>query len=681
MKRILALLLTLLMLLSIAACGTATQTPSEEQQSAEVEPMERALNWVKERIETNSLFSFDYNEVPYAEHIGQWTKNVEEATDENGNTTFTLSYEKDGVKAWADILVRNDMPCIDWVCHFENTASGDSLPISNIQALNSTYAVTDATVNYAFGGNSDGHDFEPLTQDMSKTPELVIECTGGRSSQGYMPFYDVVGQGKGIVVAIGWTGQWTATITQNEDSLSMVAGMTKTDIALHSNESMRTPSIVITFFDGDRVDGNQVYRDMVQKYYTPLDDDGTPVTALPLTLNTWGGSGEKSHINTLISAEAAEWPFETLWVDAGWHGNVASVDTYDMAWAQEVGNWYVNPEIYPDGLNPVTDKVHEMGKEYLLWFEPERVIEGTDIDVNHSEYVMPASDAAMFKLYNLASDEATDYLIELISGILNDNGVDWYRQDFNCDPYNAWIFADYQEGEHRVGMTEIRYITNLYRYLDALLENCPGLMIDNCASGGRRLDIEMMKRSVPMWRSDYYVLGPTAETTADATRNIAWNLSYWIPLSCGGSSNEGFDDSYEFRCQMGSGLTMGVPTGYRDWWLEKIDEYFTCREMMNGDYYIIAQGLGAEYDNINACYEYYVPEEGRGFLMAFRPEKSMVAKQSFVLRGLDAEATYIVEVDDNGETMEVDGETLMTDGLTVTFNEPRMSLLIYITKK
>ena len=59
----------------------------------------------------------------------------------------------------------------------------------------------------------------------------------------------------------------------------------------------------------------------------------------------------------------------------------------------------------------------------------------------------------------------------------------------------------------------------------------------------------------------------------------------------------------------------------------------------------------------------------------------MVSKQSFVLRGLDADATYLLEVDDNGETMEVDGETLMTDGITLTFNEARMSLLIYITKK
>jgi len=678
-KRIFALLLAALTLLGLTACGEPSDAGPDSP--AAENDMDRAKIWLEARIEEDELFSFDYGEVPFQEHIGQWAKNVEEGTDEDGNTTYVLTYEKDSVKAWAEILLRGDMPCIDWCCYFENTASSDSLPISNIQALNSPYAVTDATVNYAYGGNSDGHDFEPLSQSMTETNTLKFECTGGRSSQGYMPFFDVVGDGQGIVVAIGWTGQWTANLTATEDTLTMVAGMTSTDIALHAGESMRTPSIVMTFFTGDRVDGNQVYRDMVQQYYTPADESGEPVTELPLTINAWGGAGVTTQLNTIASAEAIGWPYDVLWVDAGWHGNIASVDTYDMAWAQEVGNWYVNKEIYPDGLSVVSDAVHKEGKEYLLWFEPERVIEGTDIDVNHSEYVMPASDSAMFKLYNLASDEATDYLIELISGILNDNGIDWYRQDFNCDPLDKWVYADTKEGEHRTGITEIKYITNLYRYLDALRENVPGLMIDNCASGGRRLDIEMMKRSVPLWRSDYYVLGVDAATTADGTRNIGWNLSYWIPLSCGGASNEGCDDSYEFRCQMGAGLTMGVPVTNVEWWMEKAEEYLTCREMMNGDYYILAQGTGNNYDSINACYEYYVPEEGRGFLMAFRPEKSMVSKQSFVLRGLDADATYLLEVDDNGETMEVDGETLMTDGITLTFNEARMSLLIYITKK
>ena len=59
-------------------------------------------------------------------------------------------------------------------------------------------------------------------------------------------------------------------------------------------------------------------------------------------------------------------------------------------------------------------------------------------------------------------------------------------------------------------MTEIKYITNLYRYLDAQVAQNPGLMIDNCASGGRRLDLEMIRRSIPLWNSDYSTQKPDA---------------------------------------------------------------------------------------------------------------------------------------------------------------------------
>ena len=247
MKKLLALLLVLITVLSLAACAEKETVVNNdpEQNEEKTTPISEAKSWLEGKMENDELFSFAYNEVPFDEHISQWEKNIEEGTDENGNATYVLSYEKDGVKAWAEILLRNDMPCIDWVCYFENTAASDSLPISDIQALDAEYEVTDAIVNYAYGGNSDGHDFEPLSQDMAQTNELVIESFGGRSSQGYMPFYDVEGDNCGVVVAIGWTGQWTATLTQNENTLSMVAGMSRTDISLRANEST-TPPLMIT---------------------------------------------------------------------------------------------------------------------------------------------------------------------------------------------------------------------------------------------------------------------------------------------------------------------------------------------------------------------------------------------------------------------------------------------------
>ena len=80
------------------------------------------------------------------------------------------------------------------------------------------------------------------------------------------------------------------------------------------------------------------------------------------------------------------------------------------------------------------------------------------------------------------------------------NGIDYYRQDFNMGISPYWEAND-EPG--RTGMKEIRHVEGLYKFWDYLLDRFPRLMIDNCAAGGRRLDLETMSRSAPLWRTDY----------------------------------------------------------------------------------------------------------------------------------------------------------------------------------
>ena len=63
-----------------------------------------------------------------------------------------------------------------------------------------------------------------------------------------------------------------------------------------------------------------------------------------------------------------------------------------------------------------------------------------------------------------------------------------YRNDFNLDPLGFWRGADAPD---RQGITEIRYVEGQYAIWDELLRRgIPGCAIDNCASGGRRIDLE-----------------------------------------------------------------------------------------------------------------------------------------------------------------------------------------------
>lgn len=685
MKRILAAVLCLIMTFSIAGCvdTESTEGADTENLSSSGTEMKMAENWVSEHIKNDTIFSFDYDGVVFADFIKDWEKTVEKGEDEEGNKTYTLTYynKEDKVTAWADFTLYKESPAVEWVAYFKNEADIDSPVISNIQALDSYFEGKDVTLTYANGSNANEFDFTPVAANLKETPSVSFSAFGGRSSCGYMPYFDLAAaDGSGIVAAIGWTGQWACSIEAEEDRVNMIAGMEKTSISLYTDENMRTPSIVLTFFEDGAEAGHNVFRQMILNYYTPVDENGETVTKLPMLVNNWGSAGAEALMGVIDLYDMTGMDYDGLWVDAGWYGDRASADTYDMAWSQEVGSWYVNTDIYPDGFGKISEELTSQGKEFLLWFEPERAIKGTALLTEHPEYYLEQSPTSMFYLYNFASDEATDYLIDYIDNMIKENGITWYRQDFNCDPLSKWTYVD-SKSENRTGMTEIMYITNLYRYLDTLVERNPGLMIDNCASGGRRLDIEMTKRSFPLWRTDYPVSSAGNKSNADGVRNIGMNLTYWLPLSGGASGVDGYGDAYGFRSMLSSGLTVGTVTSSYSWYSTMFEQYRTCQSMMLGDYYILTQGAGEKYKTENAAYMYYLPQDGTGYIVAFRPKASATEQQEYKLKGLDADETYVLKVADTGETITADGISLMENGLGITMESARSAQLIFITKQ
>lgn len=681
MKKMIAIMLCMLMLLAVVACKSNEDTVGDNPGGEAIANASvLAKEWIENQIENNMLFSFEYDGIAFADFIESWEKTVEEGTDSSGNSTYTLTYaSNDGVSAWADITLFEDSAAVDYVCYFRNEGSADSKVISNIQAIDSLIEGEEMTLTYPNGSIMTEQDFARIDEDFTESATVTLTNMGGRSSAGTMPYFDLVHKDGGVIACIGWTGQWKCTMNKVESGVEIAAGMEETRISLYANEAMRTPSIVLMFYMSNQDEGHNTFRQMILNHYTPLDDKGEPVKELCIFTNAWGGGGVEPIMNKIEAYDNNGVDYDGLWIDAGWHGSVAAVDTYDTAWATQVGNWYVNEEIYPDGLGVISEALSSRGKEFLLWFEPERVVLKTDLEVNHPEYVLEYSDAATFTLYNLPSDEATDYLIDLIDGIIKENGVTWYRQDFNCDPLSKWQYVDEKEGENRVGMTEIKYVTNLYRYLDTLLERNPGLMIDNCASGGMRLDIEMMKRSVPLWRTDYSVAKDNSN--ADGVRAINMNLSYWLPLHSGGDGKDGMNDDYEFRSMLSSALNLGTVTTNFGWYEEKFEEYYMCRPLMAANYYILAQGTPEEYNTANSAFMYYSPETGEGYMMLFRPEASETEEQVIQLKGLDKDAVYILKVMDTSQTVEMDGESLMEVGISASFPDVRSAKFIWITKK
>lgn len=673
MKKIISVLLFLALALSLVACGG--EMPHVDGET--YDPAAAAKAWIEEKIEKDKWFSFDYNGMDYADHIKKWEKSVD--TTESG---WTVTYKNGDVTAWSEITFDEEMAALEWTNYFRNEGVDKSPVISNILAINSTVAIENPTFTSANGSMPHITDFQRITVDLVKDQTYTIGSNGGRSSQGGFPYFDLSNGEYGVIGGIGWTGDWTATFTHNKGQVEIMAGMQKTNIALLPGEDMRTPMIALQFFKGDQDDGHNAFRQLMFKSYMPVDESNQTIKKLPATLTTWGGYSEDNVLASAKSYIGANAYMDVLWIDAGWYGDYVSNSIDDGIWHQQVGNWYFIPEGYPNGnIKRVSDYLHENGKELLLWFEPERAIVGTKLTVEHPEYFYDEKSNSDFMLLKLSDDAVCDYLINWIGGLIYENGVDWYRQDFNMDPAEDWRNEDKKQGEDRVGITEIKYITNHYRFLDALLELNPGLMIDNCASGGKRLDIEMMKRSVPLWRTDYTSSGSTkANATQEGVRTIGMNLTWWIPLSQGGHTAYAGKTLYGYRNGMSPCLRSDLQLS-SDW----IAEAEKCAEMICGDFYIIKQGYNEndKEDNISksdACYQFYLEEEGRGYIFACHPDAGESTAITYLLKGLDPDATYNLSVSLTDHTLTLTGKELLEGGLNITYYGEQDSYIIFYEK-
>lgn len=651
--------------------GTKDLPSSETERDISDGSEDAAYAWISDRIENGGLFTFGYAGTGF----DGWEKNTE-ADITNEKAAWKLTYRSpEGIILRCKAEYRRKFSCVEWVMYFENAGNTDSPVISGIRPLHAVFGDGHGTLTTSTGSSLGASDFEPVTVDLRTTGGFSAKSLNGRSSSCAWPYFMLEKEGGGVVAAIGWTGEWSADFTYEKGAVTADAGMKKTEFYLRPGESVRTPSITLMFWNGDRDSGFNKFRRMILADYTPDDGSGKTTGYLPLIMSGTGCT-EKQIYDGIKKCRALGVDFEALWIDAGWFGESGKT------WNEQVGNWYVNTEMFPGGnLKSISECLADEGKELLVWFEPERARPGTFFPEKYPQYYLKTSDPSLL-VYNFADEGAVDTLIGFMNGFIRKNGITWYRQDCNLNIATIWTAADIREGENRTGISEIKYITGMYRYIDTLLEDNPGLRIDNCASGGLRLDIEMMKRSVPLWRTDYTVSKAGKNSTMDEVRAIAANLSLWLPLSAGGYASEGLYDDYTWRSVLGSGAILGFYSLNSRLYPDGIKQYFLCRRYRTGDFYLMAQGNGDELTKEFSVYGYDLPESGESMIVIFRPDGCKDMRYTAYPKWLDPDAEYTVSVYDTGETFTASGKELVSGGIKVKFKTSKMraSQLIFIEK-
>ena len=611
-------------------------------------------------------FSFTYGGVPSARLLPLWrfsTRTLPSPKETEALTAYTWTDPRTGLQVEARIKRFNDWNATEWVLYFRNTSGADTPPIAEVRTVD-LYQLGGAggQVFYADGPYFSAADFCSRDTTLCAGQTLHLEPDGGRSSSHTMPYFSVKTPAGGLVYGVGWTGSWTADITRigagkrsSNDGYRVQAGLRDFDAYLHPGEEIRAAAAFLIPWQGeDRMDGQNRLRRFILAHHHP-EANGRPVEAPlhsgldhhgPWPCDEFTCLTDYLAIASIRQQVRLGTNADSFWIDAGWFDRAGDYKN-GYWWHSAVGNWKPDPKRFPDGIAPIADVAHEAGCKLLLWYEPERANVDSDWAHAHPEWMLAASGAPAVPIeepvdsafiVNLGIPEALDWVCKEIVQSLTENKVDIYRQDFNIMPEPFWLNND-EPG--RCGMTEVKYINGLYRYLDYLHEQLPYLIMDNCAGGGRRLDFEMVSRAISLWRSDY-------SNYIDGKQCHGYYLNQWLPINCtcGASMNP-----YDYRSILAAGVnfTWGALGGYSSPSIEGekaiIRLYRGLKDYFLEDFYPLS-GYGDITRNDQwMAYQLDRPSDGTGIVVAFRRKQSPDSTYTVRLRGLDPETTYRLAYD------------------------------------
>ncbi len=635
---------------------------------------------------TKAPFSFVYDGKPYPagangySPLQNWQIKHDTQKLDAQRTEHTLIYADPTTSLQVRCIAveYTDFPTVEWTLYFKNTGSADTPIIEKIQALDmelSRGADGEFLLHHNVGSPANGSDYGPLETPLGPKATKRLGGKGGRPTNADWSYFNLEWSGRGLIVAVGWPGQWAADLVRDGTrGLHLQAGQELTRFKLLPGEEVRSPLIVLQFWKGNWIAAQNIWRRWMMAHSMPHPGGRLPPPQLE-------ASSSRQYDEMIKANEANQIMFidryleegiklDYWWMDAGWYVH------HGGGWPR-VGTWEVDTARFPKGLRAISDYAHSKGLKILVWFEPERVAAGTWLADNHPEWVLGGAKGG---LLNLGNDDARRWLTEHTDRLLNEQGVDLYRQDFNIDPLNHWRGADAPD---RQGITEIKHVTGYLAYWDELRRRHPNILIDSCASGGRRNDVETMRRAVPLWRSDYAY-------EATGHQCMMYGLSLWLPFHGTGTvftRNASYYGSghtpvepYAFWSNAGQSTGFGIDIRLKDL------DYDAIRRLIGqwrqiapnyyGDFYPLTPWT--RDDTVWMAWQFDRPEAGEGMVQVFRRHNSFYESARLRLFGLDARASYAVTNLDTGASERHSGRELLDDGLAVSMSaKPSVAVLTY----
>lgn len=305
--------------------------------------------------------------------------------------------------------------------------------------------------------------------------------------------------GEVIGFSLVYSGNFMAEIdvdTYNQTRIMMGIHPERFSWPLNLNEEFYTPEVVIVYSDKGLNYMSQVYHSL---YRECLMRGKWKDSVRPILLNSWEAlsfSIDEEKIKELAT-NASKLGVELFVLDDGWFGKRNN----DNA---GLGDWTVNKEKFPNGLNEIIEYINKLGMDFGIWIEPEMVNKDSELYRSHPDWIIhdpnrkPSHTRNQYTL-DFSRDEVVDHIYNQIEKLLSDYNISYVKWDMN-----RYITECYSKdkGANLQGTVYHKYILNVYKLYDKLTTRFPDILFESCSSGGARFDPGMLYYAPQTWTSD-----------------------------------------------------------------------------------------------------------------------------------------------------------------------------------
>ena len=341
---------------------------------------------------------------------------------------------------------------------------------------------------------------EPIQEGMK-----VLESRLGHTGHNLNPWFAIdpgnaeEEHGRVWFGALAWSGNWRITVEQTPyQQVRVTGGFNTFDFAypLNPGQSIETPQFYAGYTNGGFGEASRLLQKLELEYIEP---GGLKARPRPVLYNSWEATefnvteeGQKA-----LAEKAAKLGVELFVVDDGWFG----ARNNDHA---GLGDWVVNPQKFPHGLNSLIEYVNKLGMDFGLWVEPEMVNPDSNLYRAHPDWVMNFPGRRRDELrnqlvLNLARDDVRDYIFNVLDKLASEYNIRYFKWDMNrtfSEPGWPEMAPDEQKE------IWVKYVLNLYDILARLRAKHPNLEIESCSGGGGRVDLGILRYVDEFWTSD-----------------------------------------------------------------------------------------------------------------------------------------------------------------------------------